>query len=139
MNLLPTPLGFRPAAVHERPIQEFRRIRRTPKRNTTDGHSRILEVGGVAQQLSRRKPGQLEKPVMISTTDHPVFDGLFSQPAIEREYLFRVQAGIHEVAGMNEDISVGEILDQIVSAVRVGCYYQAHGLLFPKWTFRRRS
>ena len=30
---------------------------------------------------------------MISTTDHPVFDGLFSQPAIEREYLFRVQAG----------------------------------------------
>jgi hypothetical protein len=46
---------------------------------------------------------------MISTTDNPVFDPLSPQPAIEREDFLRVQAGIHEVAGMNEDISVGEI------------------------------
>jgi hypothetical protein len=37
-----------------------------------------------------------------------------------------VQAGIHEVAGMNEDISVGEILNQIVTTVGIGGYYQAH-------------
>ena len=63
---------------------------------------------------------------MISTTDQPVFDRLFSQPAIEREYFFRMQAGIHEVTGMNEDISVGEILNQIVTTVGIGGYYQAH-------------
>jgi len=63
---------------------------------------------------------------MISATNHLVCDRLFSQPAIEREYLFRVQAGIHEVAGMNEDISGGEILNQIVTTVGIGGYYQAH-------------
>ena len=53
-----------------------------------------------------------------------MFDRLFSQPPIEREYFFRMQAVIHEVAGMNEDISVGEILDQIVTTVGIGGYYQ---------------
>jgi hypothetical protein len=125
-DLGPTPLGLRAAAVHECPIQEFLCIRRAPKRNTTDRHSCVLDVGGVAQQFSRKQPGQLEKPVMISTRDQPVFDRLFSQPAIEGEYFFRMQAGIHEVAGMNEDISIGEILNQIVTAVGIGGYYQAH-------------
>jgi hypothetical protein len=60
---------------------------------------------------------------MISTTDHPVFDRLFSQPVIEREYFLRVQAGIHEVAGMNEDISGGETFNQIVTTVGIGGYY----------------
>jgi hypothetical protein len=63
---------------------------------------------------------------MIATTNHPVFERLFSQPAIEREYFLSVQAGIHEVAGMNEDISGGEILNQIVTTVGIGGYYQAH-------------
>jgi hypothetical protein len=118
-DLGPTPLGLRAAAVHECPIQEFRCIRRAPKGNTIDRHSCVLEVGGVAQQLSRKQSGQLEKPVMISTADQPVFDLLFSQPAIEREYFFWVHAVIHEVAGMNEDISVGEILNQVVTTVGI--------------------
>ncbi len=122
----PTPLGLRPAAVHECPTQEFRCIRRVPKRNTIDRHSCVLDVGGVAQLLSRKQSGQLEKPVVISTTNHLVFERLFSQPAIEREYFFRVQAVIHEVAGMSEDIAVGEILNQIVTTVGIGGYYQAH-------------
>jgi hypothetical protein len=95
-----------------------------PERNSIDRHSRVLEVGGVAQQLPRKRSGQLEEPVMISTTNHPVLDGHLSQPAIEREYFLRVQTRIHEVACVSEDISVGEIFNRTVQAVCIGSYYQ---------------
>jgi hypothetical protein len=45
--------------------------------------------------------------IMISSADHAMLEGLLSKPAIERHGVLHVIPGVHEIAGMNRDVTIG--------------------------------
>lgn len=69
--------------------------------------------------------------VMISSTDQAMLEGLVSKPAIERQDVLHVIAGVHEVTSVNQDIPIGWAINPVVKAMCIGDYNQAHRSIFP--------
>jgi hypothetical protein len=77
----------------------------------------------------------LKVPIVVSCADYAVSEVLLSQPAIERHNILYVVARVHEISGVDEDISRWNRANLIMETVRVGDEYQSHQVVLPGFRF----
>jgi hypothetical protein len=65
---------------------------------------------------------------MVSGADYALFERLLTQPPVEGRNIPQIESGIHKVAGMDQNVSIGKTLNSVVEAMRVGNHYQAHSM-----------
>ena len=63
---------------------------------------------------------------MVSGADYALLEILFSQPLIEGRNILQIESGIHKVASVGQNVSIGKTLNSVVETKRVGNLNQAH-------------
>jgi hypothetical protein len=121
-DMLP-PLRTRAARVHESPIHELWRIRRAPEGNAVDRYARVLKVGRIGEKRTCLVRRVLEVSVVIASTDYAMFERLVAKPTIEGYGFPRIVPAVHEIAGVHQNVSVGETLYRVVKSMGIGNDY----------------
>lgn len=121
---------LRPGAtrLHESPVQELRCIRASPESDVIDRDASVLKIGRIGEKGAGIFRGIFEISVMIAGAYDLVPKRLLSKPIIERPDILQIISGVHKVAGMNQNISLGKLLYPEVECVGVGNYYHSHAL-----------